>query len=606
MKKFLSCFCAAILCMSFATQGIALNENNGNNALNNAVGEQQTESSFSIDTAETLIAKENTTIDFDKKLVFTKETSLTNVAEILTCADGVTATTDAIESGFLGTGTVISVKSDNLTTEYTLISEGDIDGDGVCDVLDAARVATILSGFVEPTVHQIYAANGCVSEAIDGLSYQNVVNRGLGVIDGSSDQVPEETVLDEGKCGDNLYWQLNSEGELRIYGSGEMYDYVKSITPSPWFKYRKEPYITEDDKSILNSDGTHYDSTSRYYSDNPNNWRIKNIVIEEGVTYIGNWAFYRVCVEELTIPEGVEEMGYFCVRFSPNIKKVNLPNSLKVLGDYAISRNYELTTVNIGNQLVRAGRGCFKDDTALTSVILPDTCVSINEVLSDNPKYGVNLSSNNVGFLEYCSSLKTVDFGSVESIPYNTCVRTAIETVVIPNTVKNIGSQAFYNCTSLKNVVFEEGSICTDIASTAFSSCTALESVTGGTALKTLGSYTLLPIKVFEFSDTNTTLVKNQFNGTALKTAKVGNNIESIPMSWMSGNKSLETLYISNNVKEINSAFTGCTSLTSIFYEGTLQEWKAITKTSGWNYQVPTNCTVYFSDDTSALLKETL
>jgi putative transposon-encoded protein len=47
--------------------------------------------------------------------------------------------------------------------------------------------------------------------------------------------------------------------------------------------------------------------------------------------------------------------------------------------------------------------------------------------------------------------------------------------VVIPESVTEIGSSAFYDCTSLESVVIPES--VTEIGSSAFSDCTSLENI---------------------------------------------------------------------------------------------------------------------------------
>ena len=43
----------------------------------------------------------------------------------------------------------------------------------------------------------------------------------------------------DGICGDNLTWRLNTEtGVLKIYGTGEMYNYHASVTP--WKQYHNK------------------------------------------------------------------------------------------------------------------------------------------------------------------------------------------------------------------------------------------------------------------------------------------------------------------------------------------------------------------------------
>lgn len=420
------------------------------------------------------------------------------------------------------------------------------------------------------------------------------------------------TVLDYGQCGDNLNWELRSNGVLYISGTGAMYDYEKAIVPAPWYKYRHEPYISEDGTMILNSDGTEYTSTTNYYANNPNEWYVEKVVIEPGVTYIGNWAFYRICVDELTIPEGVTETGYFCIRFSPTLKKVNLPDSLKVLDDFAISRNYELEEIIFGNGLEKIGVAGLKDNTSLKSVILPDSLTEINTAFNETYTGSEGISNENVGLLDNCTSLKTVYLGNVSSIPQRTFMNTAIENVVIPNTVSYIGEYAFYNCASLKNVVFEEGSTCTIIQGYAFFECPNLISFTGCDALETIEENAfekseLTNLTEFTFSDSNISFQKNMFANSKLTTAYLGDNFEVTNDYMFMNCTELKTITISSKVTEFGtSSLKGCTSLNDIYYEGTLEQWNGIIKGNYWANNVPSTCVVHFSNGTTETLANVL
>lgn len=86
------------------------------------------------------------------------------------------------------------------------------------------------------------------------------------------------TLIDSGKCGDNVTWQYDSETRtLTISGTGDMYDYGKD--KAPW--------------NVLK-----------------NKVKIDNIVVEEGVTGIGNHAFYGVGFNnKVEIASSVKKIG---------------------------------------------------------------------------------------------------------------------------------------------------------------------------------------------------------------------------------------------------------------------------------------------------------
>ena len=542
-----------------------------------------------------------------------------------------------------------------LTTYAEAVFLGDANKDGSVTAIDARQVLQIAAGVENCHRDDLIVVDMNFDGVITAMDARMIMRTVVGLKE-LEYVPPAPTILDSGKCGDNLYWQLNSRGELRIYGEGPMYDYVKYFEPSPWYKYRDEPYISEDGKNILDMNGDVYCSAEVYKAQNPNNWKIKNIVIEPGVTYLGDWAFYRNCVEQITVPETVTETGYFCFRYSPTLKTLNLPNSLVVLDDFAISRNYALKEINFGSGLKKIGRGGLSRNTGLESVEFPDSLTSINEQLS--PEYTmVEMHYDTTGFLMGCSSLKSIYLGKIDSIPNRTFLNTALEEICIPNTVErieefafancpalknvcfeensvcksisnsafsgckslngfivpssvtSIGSNAFQNCSSLETVTFEEGSKCTVIDKLAFNNCTSLRSVKGGISVKTIAESAFAScsnIEEYEFSDSNVNFADNLFYGMKkLKSAYIGKGCSVIPKQMFT-HSGIKVLTISNNVKEISdAAFFSCDSLTDIYYDGKLSEWKKINKASNWvSASMQSKVVVHFNDGTTALLKD--
>ncbi len=128
--------------------------------------------------------KSEVSVDFNNKIIFSSVNSCTDIAELVSTSQGCALSSDAslVTGDFkcFGTGSEVAVKVDDmLVDEYIVVVEGDLNGDGVCDALDAAQTALAINGFREFDNLQIYAANGCVSDTIDVASYQNVVNRVL-------------------------------------------------------------------------------------------------------------------------------------------------------------------------------------------------------------------------------------------------------------------------------------------------------------------------------------------------------------------------------------------------------------------------------------------
>ena len=92
---------------------------------------------------------------------------------------------------------------------------------------------------------------------------------------------PAAATVASGKCGDSAKWTLDAAGTLTISGSGKTWD-----------------FIDED----WNANAPWYDASLRL--------RIKKVVVEKGITYVGTRAFYD-CSEmtSVSLPTTLETMG---------------------------------------------------------------------------------------------------------------------------------------------------------------------------------------------------------------------------------------------------------------------------------------------------------
>ena len=177
--------------------------------------------------------------------------------------------------------------------------------------------------------------------------------------------IPATGVVASGTCGaegdgSNLTWTLDSEGVLTISGSGGMHDYDGPSSP-PWYRSRS---------------------------------MVKSAVIADGVTSIGEWAFFGC----------------------GSLTSVTIPNSVTSIGRYAFYYCTSLTSVTIPDSVTSIGWLAFNGCTSLTSVTIPDGVTIINDAV------------------------------------FNGC--TSLTSVTIPDSVTSIGGSAFYNCTSLTDVYY--------------------------------------------------------------------------------------------------------------------------------------------------------
>ncbi len=117
------------------------------------------------------------------KLIYTSQFACDDISSMFVVEDGYFIETENSFNNFCGTGTVVTIKDydNNAVAEYTLIVKGDVNGDSVCDVIDAMIVyneSVETTGFFTPTT--FLAADLSENAEITFDDFQAVVNRCLG------------------------------------------------------------------------------------------------------------------------------------------------------------------------------------------------------------------------------------------------------------------------------------------------------------------------------------------------------------------------------------------------------------------------------------------
>ena len=147
-------------------------------------------------------------------------------------------------------------------------------------------------------------------------------------------------VVKSGTCGaegdgSNLTWTLDSEGVLTISGSGGMHDYNSPSSP-PWYRSRS---------------------------------MVKSAVIADGVTSIGEWAFF-VCrsLTSVTIPDSVTRIGKGAFSECTSLTSVTIPDGVTSIGKETFCNCGSLTSVTIPNSVTSIGWYAFYNCMSLAYV----------------------------------------------------------------------------------------------------------------------------------------------------------------------------------------------------------------------------------------------
>ena len=216
------------------------------------------------------------------------------------------------------------------------------------------------------------------------------------------------TVLEKGYTywiEDNLTWKLYEDGTLNISGTGAMKNYIYGNNKSP----------------------------ARL------NLSVTSIVIEEGVTSIGDYAFENCDnLTSITIPGNVESIGESAFYSCDNLTDVTLQDGVKSIGDAAFIWCNNLTNIVLPNSITSIGDWAFKDCTSLTSIKIPSSVTSIHD-----PFY--NCFSLKTISLDCDSPLKRTDFGKQADLVSYT-PHTLIKTEAKPVTDDESGNKEYWTC----------------------------------------------------------------------------------------------------------------------------------------------------------------
>ena len=137
-----------------------------------------------------------------------------------------------------------------------------------------------------------------------------------------------------GDCGDNVTWNLTEDGVLTITGTGDMWDYP--VEYPGWYAYMD---------------------------------RIVECVIGEGVTSIGEYAFYDcISMVNLKIPQTVTFIGYGAFYSCESLSGVVIPAGVTEIDSWAFYGCASMTSVEIPASLPYIGFCVFYGCESLTDV----------------------------------------------------------------------------------------------------------------------------------------------------------------------------------------------------------------------------------------------
>ena len=359
-----------------------------------------------------------------------------------------------------------------------------------------------------------------------------------------------------GTCGKNVTWTLvESTGTLTISGSGAMKDYGY-YADVPWYNFRT---------------------------------KILTVIIEDGVTSIGDGAFSSCGLTSVTIPNSVTSIGNSAFFGCRSLTSVTIGNSVTSIGNEAfygtnLKKTIWLTNTPPSGYKNASGAVNYVSNnqySSLSNAIVYPFLSSIFEV--DGVKYvpvspsdrtcdaidcvydssaAVTKISSTVSYMGVSMSVQKVqpyvcygntfienltcdNEGAIAGYAFYGCEK--MKTVALGEKITSLSDYAFSGCSSLQSLIIPNS--VTELGSYAFSDCTSLANVTIGNQVNTIGSYA--------FSGCN-----------SLANVTIGNQVNTIGAYSFYNCKALPKITIPKSVMTINNnVFNGCTGLKEVIIE---------------------------------------
>ena len=314
----------------------------------------------------------------------------------------------------------------------------------------------------------------------------------------------------------------------------------------------KDHVLTISDDSVM----VDYDSAKKtpWYAERD---EITSIVISEGVTKVGTFAFYGLNnLTSVVLSDTVTSIGGYAFKNSVKLSDINLPTGMKKIGESAFYGCSSLKSITIPEGLYTIWAYTFKNCTSLSEVNLPSTLIKIDEAAF----YG-------------CTSLEKIDIPDNVSIIGVYCFKncTKLSEVKLPKKLTQIREAVFYGCTSLPEVTIPEK--VESIGNYAFRRCEGLRTMTLPETLKTIGEssfYGCSNLSEFVLPEGLTTLGDYAFkNCIKVKEVNLPASLTTIGASAFYGGTGLTRIIIPEKVTAIGAyAFSSCSGLKEVWFAG--------------------------------------
>ena len=311
-----------------------------------------------------------------------------------------------------------------------------------------------------------------------------------------------------------------------------------------------------------------------------------NVVIEEGITSIGNIAFAGfVELEKVEILGEITEIGEWAFSGCEKLKEINIPDSVTIIGDYAFWECPSLKNLNMPKNILEIGKETFKNCPGFNNsdLILPATIQKIGLGAFS----GAKIKSLTTPFLGIGSNVADYDerysyhigymFGDEEWTGSYGCWDSVSEvTYYLPDTLKTvtitkqINESNFENAEKIENIIIKNTVEATEYPDNFAKNCKSLEAVVfeNDDKITRIGKYAFFScsdLEKFIIPENVTEIDMEAFENCEFSSIELPQGLKKIGV-WSFGKcLNITSVVIPESVKEIDAfAFGGCSNLTGV------------------------------------------
>lgn len=292
---------------------------------------------------------------------------------------------------------------------------------------------------------------------------------------------------------------------------------------------------------------------------------LSDVILNDGLEIIEDYAFSSCSLEKVTLPHSVKELGKgaFSSKF---IKDITLNENLSYIGESAFSYT-SISQITIPSCVTKIDNFAFYHCDSLVNIEFSDGDSQL--FIGYSQKNGSDTQSYRGMFidipLEQVYIGRELKYRESDSWGYSPfCNVKTLKKAVFSDCAKYIPNYIFYDCTSLSTVITPNH--LTSIGDRAFCNCYSLNEFNWGHDLTTIGfqSFWCVGINEISFPETLREIGDYAFSGSRTKSVTFNGHLNSIG-KYCFTESSLETLNIDYGATQIlKNAFENCSNLAKV------------------------------------------